>query len=314
MHALYIIAFVALGITLVLLLLVLFEPPLRYRVEPPAVPLDSEDFLRVVSSLADSQLHRRGRVRLLADGKRFYEAELEAIAKASVSVHLEAFIFHPSPVGGRFLAALAERARAGVKVRVVVDYVGSFPAPDRYFRPLRDAGGDVRWYQPLRPATLKRLNNRTHRELIVVDGRVGFIGGAGIASHWDTGENGEVPWRDMVFRVEGDLARGLQTAFAENWLESSGQILAAVEDFPAADNAEAGDADGDAVPSTSATIGLVIVSSPTPGRSTRNRVLFQTLIAAARKSVYIHSPECHSVSVISPVFSVLSAARPGAWS
>src|SRR5205085_3542047 len=127
--------------------------------------------------------------------------------------------------GRRFVEALAERARAGVRVNVIVDAVGSFSTWQRTFAPIIEAGGRVRWYQPLRWSTLKRLNNRTHRELLVVDGEVGFIGGAGISSHWTDSDKGRPPWRDMMCRVRGDLVIGLQTCFAENWLETTGEIL-----------------------------------------------------------------------------------------
>ena len=279
MHTLHILSYIALGLTAVLLLLVLFEPPLRYKVKAPEPALDSEEFLRVVASLADAQLHQGSSISLLSDGGSFYPRELEAIRAATKSVHVEAFIFHPSPVGERFLDALVDRAKAGVDVKVIVDFIGSMPTPDRFFKPLRDAGGRVCWYQPLRITTLKRFNNRTHRELIVIDGTSGFIGGAGIAAHWDTGEKGKPPWRDMMFRVEGELARGLQTTFAENWVESSNQILAASDSFPPA-----------AANPPGRTRGLVVVSSPTAGRSTRNRILFQLLMASARRTIRIHSP------------------------
>jgi cardiolipin synthase len=276
---LHIIYWIAVSLVVVLALLVLFEPPLRYRIDAPVAPPDSEDFLRVVCALGDAQLHCRSSIELLSDGKIFYPAELDAIGRAVRSVHVEAFIFHPGAIGDRFLEALVNRARQGVQVKVVVDAFGSFPTPDRYFQPLRDAGGQVRWYQPMGFATLKRLNNRTHRELIVIDGTIGFIGGAGIAPHWDVGDKGKPPWRDMMFRVEGELVAGLQTTFAENWLESSGEILANPEDFPAAVGCEGG-----------STTGLVVISSPTAGRSTRNRILFQVLLASARRTIHIQSP------------------------
>ena len=279
MHTLHIISYIALGLTALLLLLVLFEPALRYRVKAPGAALDSDEFLRVIASLADAQLHRRSAVSLLSDGRTFYPTELDAIRAAKRSVHVEAFIFHRSAVGDQFLSALIDRAKQGVEVRVIVDFVGSLPTPDRYFQPLRDAGGKVYWYQPLRISTFKRFNNRTHRELIVIDGELGFIGGAGIAGHWDVGDKGKPPWRDMMFRVEGELVKGLQTTFAENWVESSEEILAGVENFPPPEEKPGRDAKG-----------LVVVSSPTAGRSTRNRILFQVLMASARKTIRIHSP------------------------
>ncbi len=232
MHVLHLVEYIALAVMILLLLLVLFEPPLRYKVKAPLAPLDSEDYLRLVAALADAPLYRDATVEALIDGRCFYEAELAAIAQASRTVHLEAFIFHPSAIGDRFLNALVDRARNGVKVRVVLDALGSFPAPNRYFDALRQAGGEVRWYQRVRFGTLKRLNNRTHRELMVIDGRIGFIGGAGIASHWDTPNKGKPPWRDMMFRIEGRLVNSLQSTFAENWVESSNEILSDLDAFP----------------------------------------------------------------------------------
>src|SRR5207253_4571133 len=131
----------------------------------------------------------------------FYEAELEAIKSAKRSINLEAYIFQKDNIGKRYVEALAERARAGVKVNVIVDAIGSFATWDKTFAPLREAGGRVKWYQPLRWYTLKRLNNRTHRELLIVDGEIGFIGGAGIGDNWLTGVKGEPPWRDTYVRL-----------------------------------------------------------------------------------------------------------------
>jgi cardiolipin synthase len=281
LHTFHIIELISFAILMGLLLLVLFEPPLRYKVSGLKAGTDSQDFLRLMTGLADAQLHHGATVELLSDGKVFYEAELQAIARATRSIHLEAFIFHPGRIGERFRDALIERSRAGVAVKVVVDAIGSLPTPKRFFQPLLDAGGDVQWYQPVRFGTLKRLNNRTHRELIVIDGTTGFIGGAGIAAHWDIGDKGKPPWRDLMFRVDRGLASGLQTTFAENWLEASGCVLAAPEDFPRAIELP--------VPDEGVT-GMVVMSSPTSGRSTRNRVLFQTLIAAAQKTICVHSP------------------------
>jgi cardiolipin synthase len=162
-------------------------------------------------------------------------------------------------------------------VRVIVDAIGSFPTPDRYFATLRAAGGLVAWYQPIRWYTLKRFNNRTHREIVVVDGSVGFVGGAGIASHWLEPAKGR-PWRDTMLRVTGDLVCGLQTAFTENWLEATSEILTDESVFPPA----ASTIDGSP--------GLIVVGTPSPARSSPARVLFQVVLASARKSLDINSP------------------------
>src|SRR3954447_6422632 len=225
-HAMFLyFAIPALAIVVILILLVLFEPGLDYAVEAPQQPLDSDDFLCLMGALSDAQVRRDSRTEVLTNGTTFYEAQLEAIRNARRSVNLEAYIFRPDNIGKRFVEALAERAKAGVKVNVVLDAIGSFSTRDRTSAALRAAGGRVCWYQPIRWYTLKRFNNRTHRELTIVDGTVGFIGGAGIGDVWSTGEKGELPWRDTVIRVDGDLVLGLQATFAENWLESAEEIL-----------------------------------------------------------------------------------------
>lgn len=275
-----IVALTAIALLFGLLLLVLFEPSLPYRAVPPDLALDSTSFVRLMGEVSDSNVHGADTFEVLTDGPRFYAAELNAIANAATSVHLEAFIFHRSEIGDRFLAALAACARRGVHVRVIVDAIGSFPTPDRYFDALRAAGGAVAWYQPIRWYTLKRFNNRTHRELIIVDGQVGFIGGAGISAHWlGASRPGlALPWRDTMVRVTGGIVAGLQSAFVENWIEATGEILAGDDAFPYA-REEPGPGNA-----------LVCCHAPSPARGSRARVLFQLLLASARRSIDINSP------------------------
>jgi cardiolipin synthase len=276
----------AIVVTVGLFLLVLFEPGLDYKVEPPAYPLESDEFLCLLGALADAPVHRDSRVEVLTNGAAFYEAQLEAIRGAKRSVNLEAYIFRADAIGRRFVDALTDRARAGVRVNLVLDAIGSFGTRDATFAALRAAGGRVEWYQPLHWGTIKRLNNRTHRELMIVDGETGFIGGAGIGDVWWTGEKGQPAWRDTVCRVTGDLVIGLQTTFTENWLEAAEEILTGDAYFPACPRKSSDD--GVATPDEAA--GLVVISSPSAGRSSRARVLFQTLLASAKCSIHITSP------------------------
>jgi len=279
---------IGITVTVVLFLLVLFEPGLDYHVEAPPHSLDSEEFLRLLGALSDAQVHRDSRVRVLTNGNVFYEAQLDAIRAARKSINLEAYIFSKGRIGQRYIEALAERARAGVKVNLVIDAIGSFATWQRMFKPLTDAGGRVRWYQPVRWYTLKRFNNRTHRELLIVDGEIGFIGGAGIGDNWLTGESGEPAWRDTVVRVTGDLVVGLQTTFAENWLEAADEILTGDEYIPShCPNCADGD-EGEG--NKDEARGIVVISSPSAGRSSRARVLFQTLLASATQTIHITSP------------------------
>src|SRR5207245_2159926 len=202
-------------------------------------PLDAELFGRPRRARAGSSLHAGNQVQVLANGEVFYEAELQAIREARDSVHLEAYIFQRGEVTRRFLQAMAERAAAGVAVRVVLDAVGCFLTTRKYLAPLVEAGGHVEFYHPIRGHNLPRINNRTHREMLIIDGRIGFLGGAGFSDHWwkphGHGPRKKQRWRDTMFRVEGDIVRDMQSVFAENWLESSGRILFDSRYFPGSD-------------------------------------------------------------------------------
>jgi cardiolipin synthase len=272
-----VIAVVAVATLVALALLVLFEPPLAYRVTAPDVPLDSDAFMRIIGATCDAEVARVDAFEVMHDGASFYASELAAIAAAQRTIHIEAFIFHPSIAGDRFVAALAEAARNGAQVRVLVDAIGSFPTPDRYFDPIRANGGHVAWYQPIRWFTLKRFNNRTHRELVIVDGAIGYIGGAGIGAHWLDPRDGSRAWRDTMVRVTGSVVAGMQGAFLDNWLEATGDILTDPQLY--------------LPPSTEGRRNAVVVSSvPSPARGSRARVLFQVLLASATRSIDINTP------------------------
>ncbi len=272
-------AFTGIVLQILLLIVALFEPSLPYRIrQTPGPPLNSPDFARILGILADAEPHPDTHVEVLANGDRFYEEELKSIATAQSHICIEAYIFQRSEIARRFIAALADRARAGVEVRLVLDAIGSFNTSRRMFRELIDAGGEVRWYIPFRWYNLPRLNNRTHREIVIIDGTTGFIGGAGIADHWykDRGPN-RPRWRDTMFRLRGRAVASLQTMFAENWLESSGELLASAKYYPACS-------------SEGATAAMIINSTPSEGRATRARVVFQTLLASACRSIHIATP------------------------
>ena len=273
-------AIAALAILVSLMYLVLFEPALAYRVDDYLPACDSAASRELIRALVDAPMNTAEELLVLTNGEAFYAAELAAMRGARTTVHLEAYVFHRSAIAERILQVLAERARAGVRVRLVIDAVGSLLTPDSYFDDLRRAGGQVRWYQPIRWHTLKRFNNRTHRELLIIDGEVAFVRGAGIAAWWDE-SNGPRAWRDTMVRVEGRVARALQSSFAENWLESSGQLLVDDGAFPRG----TGDSGRPA-----AAYAIVVTSPPSAGRATRARMLFQLLVASARGTIHINSP------------------------
>lgn len=238
---------------------------------------DSDDFLSVVEALADAPANRTGRFQVLTNGPEFYPAILHAIHSAQRSVNLEAYIFQRSEIGRLYLDALTDRARAGVPVNIILDAFGSAGIGKGYFRPLLDAGGKLAFYNSPTWHRLLQLDNRTHRELVIVDGQTAFIGGAGIADQWYSGSGKHPRWRDTMLRVEGGAVPNLQATFAENWLAATGELLGGKAWFPE-------------IRCTDPTAALVVNSTPTIGGSTRARVLFQLLLASARRSIEITTP------------------------
>ncbi|WP_348265378.1 phospholipase D-like domain-containing protein [Telmatobacter sp. DSM 110680] len=240
-------------------------------------PNDCDRFLEIVEALTDAQLNRTGDLEVLTNGPAFYPAELEAIRSSAQSVNLEAYIFQKSDISRQYVDALTERARTGVRVNLVLDAFGSAGTGKSFFKTLLDAGGKVNWYNSPRWDRLMHMDNRTHRELMIVDGRIGFIGGAGIADQWYKGADGQPRWRDSVVRVEGEAVYNLQSTFAENWLAASGELLTGEAYFPRIQNDHP-------------LVSMVVNSTPTVGGSTRARILFQLLLASARRSISITTP------------------------
>jgi len=257
----------------------IFGPSPNYEIaaRDQLPPNDSDKFLFLLESLVDAPINRTGRFEVLTNGPCFYPTELDAIRSARHSVNLEAYIFQRSEIGKLYLDALTERARAGVCVNVVLDAFGSASVSKRYFAPLLEAGGKVAFYNSPTWYRLLQLDNRTHRELLIVDGRTAFIGGAGIADQWFKGAHKHPRWRDTMLRVEGGAVPNLQATFAENWLSATGELLAGDPYFP----------DTSCPDPTAA---LVVNSTPTIGGSTRARVLFQLLLASAQHSISITTP------------------------
>ena len=270
---------IALVFAALLLLAGLFAPMPRYRITGAAeLPgNDSESFLELLESLVDAKVNHSGTLHVFTNGPNFYQAELDAIAIAQRSVNLEAYVFQKGKTAERLRDALTERALAGVQINVVLDAFGSLGTPASFFRPLIAAGGKVRRYNSLTWYTLTRIDNRTHRELLIVDGRIGFIGGAGIADQWWGGAHKSPQWRDTVVRVEGEAVPNLQSTFAENWLSAAGELLVGEAYYPHIDCPHPA-------------ISLVINSTPTVGGSTRARILFQILLASARQTIDITTP------------------------
>jgi cardiolipin synthase len=257
-------------------LVLLFTPALNYRLRV-RVPVSAPDFLHLLESTCQAATHSGNRAEVFTDGPCFYPAMIAAIRGARKSVNLECYIFNAGEVGDEFVRALAERARAGVIVTIVADAIGSSGMSRAEIKTLTDAGCRLEWYQPVTWYRLARLNNRTHREILVIDGTVAFVGGAGIADWWMKASGTDRPaWRDTMVRLEGPVAAALQGVFVENWLEACGEILSGPEYFPD-------------VPHDGNTTAIVVRSSPSD-RATVSRVAFQVLIEGAEHDVRIATP------------------------
>jgi cardiolipin synthase len=218
-------------LTVVILNLRAGEKQIRHKV---AHEFNVEDpqFLRSMGNLLGAGILPGNRVQALHNGVQIFPAMLEAIRGARETITFETYIYWSGEIGREFSEALSERARAGVKVHVMLDWAGSAKMDARYLQNLKDAGVEVEQFHPLRWYTLTRLNNRTHRKLLVVDGRIGFTGGVGIADLWQGDADSKEHWRDSHFRIEGPAVAQMQSAFTDNWIRTRGEVLCASKYFP----------------------------------------------------------------------------------
>ncbi|MEN3951480.1 phospholipase D-like domain-containing protein [Iodidimonas sp. SYSU 1G8] len=223
-------------ITFVLTILVLnvtgpekcIKEPLRHlcKVRDP-------QFMREMGTLLGPPVLGGMKVEDFQNGDEIFPAMLSAIRGARRTITFETFIYWSGDVGREFRDALVERARAGVKVHIMLDWVGSQKVSDKTVDMLREAGAEVEFYHPLKWYTLSRFNSRTHRKLLVIDGRIGFTGGVGVADQWRGSAQDPAHWRDMHFRIEGPVVAHIQAAFMDNWITTSGRVLQGEEYFPA---------------------------------------------------------------------------------
>lgn len=215
-------------------------------------------------------------VALLNNGDRFYPSMLEAIEHAERSITIEAYIYWAGEIGLRFAHALAAASQRGVRVKILLDAVGSSTVGAEILQILEKGGCHLAWYNPLRWNHLRRINNRTHRKSLVVDGRIGFTGGAGIADHWTGDAQDDKHWRDLQIRIEGPAVRPLQTGFAQNWLECTSELVTGPYFYPP--------------PAPAGNLSLqTIMSSPETGASTV-RVMYCLAISAAQTAIDIANP------------------------
>jgi cardiolipin synthase A/B len=207
------------------------EKQVRHEVEH-RYGVDDPQFARSLGVLLGPALLEGNKVETLVNGDRIFPAMLEAIRGARKTITFETYIYWSGKVGKDFADALSERARAGVKVHILLDWVGSQKMEEALLQEMERSGVEIKRYHALQWYTLDRLNNRTHRKLLVTDGRVGFTGGVGIADEWSGDAQDKDHWRDTHYRVEGPVVAQMQAAFLDNWLKVSGVVIHGDDYFP----------------------------------------------------------------------------------
>jgi len=199
----------------------------------PLYGAGDEQFVRSMGVLLGPAILAGNRVTALRNGREIFPAMLHAIRNAERTITFETYIYWSGEIGREFAEALSARARADVKVHVLLDWVGTGKMDDELLERMKQAGVEVCKYHPLRWYNLGRINNRTHRKLLVVDGAIGFTGGVGIADEWLGDAEDAEHWRDGHYRVEGPAVAQMQAAFMDNWIKTTGVVLTGDGYFPA---------------------------------------------------------------------------------
>ena len=238
--------------------------PRLYSVKDP-------QFKRVMSALLGPAIVGGNKIDELINGDQIFPAMLDAVKGAKSTINFETYIYWSGDIGQAFANALAERAKAGVKVNVLIDWVGSAKMEDDLLDVMRTSGVEIHKFHKPHWYTLAKLNNRTHRKLLIVDGAIGFTGGVGIAEKWTGMGQDADHWRDSHYRVEGPVVAQIQSTFLDNWMKVTGQVLHGEQHFPSLKPAGKSDAQ-------------MFSSSPSNG-SENMALMYQMALTAAQQSV-----------------------------
>ena len=267
------------AVTLLLCLLVInfASAERRLRRSPQRLyTLQDPDFRRATGVLLGPAILAGNQVQPLANGDAIFPPMLRAIESARVSVCFETFIYWSGDIGERFADALVGAADRGVAVHLVLDWIGSRELQPALLTRFRQSGIEVHLYHRLSWLHLGRLNNRTHRKLLIVDGVLGFTGGVGIGTQWTGNAQDAAHWRDMHYAVTGPVVAQMQAVFLDNWIKVSGNVLHGTAYFPPLE--ACGDMDAQ-----------MFGSSPSGGAESM-QLMFLLAITAARRSIDIASP------------------------
>jgi cardiolipin synthase A/B len=245
------------------------------HVKVPAT-VDFRQDLPSIANLTGSPILDGNRAAVLQNGDEFFPALFHDIEAARKSVHIETYVWWKGEICRQLAALLAEKARQGVEVRLTLDAVGSNKGENELFRNMQKAGVKIAWFHPFRLADLGLVNNRTHRKLAVLDGRVAYVFGHGVAQEWTGHGQDEKHWRDTGVRLEGPVVNAVQGAFAENWIDTTSEVIAGEKYFPR-------------LPAAGTVRAHVIAASPEGGVS-KLELLLKLAIASAQEELLIQNP------------------------
>ena len=256
---------------------------------------DQGEFRRSLSSLLGPQIVEGNQVETLLNGDQIFPSMLAAIRSAQSTITFETYIYWSGNIGREFVDALSERARAGVKVHVLLDWVGSMKMEQVLADEMRQAGVQLERFHEPHWTNLNKLNNRTHRKLLVVDGRIGYTGGVGIADQWRGQARTPDEWRDSHFRVAGPVVAQMQSVFLDNWMRATGVVLHGEAYFPALKPA--------------GKLAAQMFSSSPSGGSESMQLMYLLAITAASRSIDLANS--YFVPDEMTVRTLLQAARRG---
>jgi len=243
-----------------------------YQLRGEQLDVHDDDFLHAAEALTGAAISVGNDVELFVNGDRIFPVLLDTIRAARRSVNLLTYVYWEGGIAHDVAGLLCERARDGIEVNVLLDWVGSLRMDQTLIEQMREAGVCVARFRPPKPYAVRRLNNRTHRKLLIVDGRIGMTGGVGIAEEWTGDAQDPDHWRDTHVRVRGPVVRGLQGAFAENWLEATGDALVGDDWLPPLEPVDGGGA-------------MQLVRSRAGVGDTNVEALYYLAIASARDSL-----------------------------
>lgn len=246
----------------------------KYQLNPDELP-DVGDCLLKFAGMTKSAVHGGNDVEVFQNGALF-PALVRSIEEAKETIHLELFVWDTGELEHQFVELFCNKAKQGVKVRILLDAIGSMDADKKQLQIMRDAGVDLQIYCEVSWWNLRRFNHRTHRKILIVDGLVGYTFGHGIADQWRGNGEDKDHWRDTGVRIRGPAVFSLQSVFMENWIEETTCIPTESSCFP--DLKEEGN------------ISAHVVSSATGDAISGVGLLYSLAIASAKKSIYIQNP------------------------